>query len=363
MSSAPVTEIVTDAARLEALAGGWWDLWSRCPGATPFQSPAWLLPWWRHFHPGSLATIVVRNGGRLIALAPHYREDGEYGPRLLPVGISVSDYLDVLLDPAFTASVSAAVSEAALRVHGWETWELQELAPDAAALNLESPDGCRTEMALQSVCPVLLLPEGKEMWGHVLTSTQRRHLNLARNRACRRGGIELRRIEEGEVASFLDELERLHRSRWSSCGEEGVLADSRVMALHREAAPALCRAGLARFYLAIIAGKAVAAIYALERDRRLMLYLTGFDPDYAFESPGRILLAHVVDEAMREGMQELHFLRGRENYKMEWRPIEQINTRASLREDGQRCVSKLPPVRLPMRCDDVWTASSRPTSP
>jgi len=40
-------EEVTTSAEVEALAPAWDDLWRRAPGATPFQSPAWLLPWWR----------------------------------------------------------------------------------------------------------------------------------------------------------------------------------------------------------------------------------------------------------------------------------------------------------------------------
>ena len=30
------------------------ELWRRAPAATPFQSPAWLIPWWRHFGSGEL---------------------------------------------------------------------------------------------------------------------------------------------------------------------------------------------------------------------------------------------------------------------------------------------------------------------
>ena len=46
MSPALVAALVEDEAGLEALAPEWWELWRRCPAATPFQSRAWLLPWW-----------------------------------------------------------------------------------------------------------------------------------------------------------------------------------------------------------------------------------------------------------------------------------------------------------------------------
>src|SRR3712207_9332638 len=43
---------IADAEAFAALAPEWWDLWRRTPSATPFLSPAWLIRWWRHFHPG-----------------------------------------------------------------------------------------------------------------------------------------------------------------------------------------------------------------------------------------------------------------------------------------------------------------------
>lgn len=48
-------------------------------------------------------------------------------------------------------------------------------------------------------------------------------------------------------------------------------------------------------------------------------YLSGFDPAYAFESPGTILLDHAIREAAREGCSEFNFLRGQEPYKYAWR--------------------------------------------
>src|SRR5215208_3729319 len=130
MSATFTAEVIAGAAELAALEGEWWKLWRRAPTATPFQSPAWLLPWWRHFHPGVLLTITVRSSGRLVALAPFYIEDGALGRRLLPIGISLSDYLDVLLDPGCEGEAGEALVrgfEAAGDL--WDSWELEELPP------------------------------------------------------------------------------------------------------------------------------------------------------------------------------------------------------------------------------------------
>ena len=57
---------------LAALLPGWTALWHRIPGATPFQSPGWLIPWWRHIGEGQLWTLACRSEGRLVGLAPLY---------------------------------------------------------------------------------------------------------------------------------------------------------------------------------------------------------------------------------------------------------------------------------------------------
>ncbi|TIU68745.1 MAG: glycosyl transferase, partial [Mesorhizobium sp.] len=90
------TEIIRDARAFEDLEPHWWRLWRRTISATPFQSPAWLIPWWRTFAPGDLAAIAVWSGDALAGLAPLYVERHDRGQRLLPIGISLSDYLDIL---------------------------------------------------------------------------------------------------------------------------------------------------------------------------------------------------------------------------------------------------------------------------
>ena len=76
MSAVLHAEVIRQAEPFAALEAEWWELWRRVAAATPFQSPAWLIPWWRCFHPGELFVVTVRAAGRLVGLAPFYVEDG-----------------------------------------------------------------------------------------------------------------------------------------------------------------------------------------------------------------------------------------------------------------------------------------------
>src|SRR5688500_8202290 len=183
-------EIIEHFDALQQLAPEWRELWRRCPSALPFQSPAWLIPWWRHFAPGELFVLAVHRGGKLVGLAPGYIEDGALGRRILPLGISLSDHLDILVDPACEEEALQSLASAAYsRSDTWDAWELEELPPGAAALRLPLNAGFAHTIEPQSACPVLSLPDGGGALAEILPRTKRRHLNLARNRAARAGEV------------------------------------------------------------------------------------------------------------------------------------------------------------------------------
>ena len=75
---------------------------------------------------------------------------------------------------------------------------------------------------------------------------------------------------------------------------------------------------LARCWLIEIGDAVVGAYYGFHHRGRAYAYLGGFDPAYAQESPGAILIGKAIAEAAREGAREFDFLRGRENYKYGW---------------------------------------------
>jgi CelD/BcsL family acetyltransferase involved in cellulose biosynthesis len=324
-------ELVSDEDALAALAPDWLDLWRRVPSALPFQAPFWLIPWWRHFCPGALFLLTARRNGRLVGLAPGYIEDGPLGRRILPLGISLSDHLDILVEPDCAESAMQALVDAAL-LHGdaWDIWELEELPPDAAALSLPLPPGYAETIQPQSACPVLVLPLAADTFLPGLPKPKRQNLNLARNRSARRGGFQIKRAQGDAIAPAFEALVRLHGDRWEGRGEPGVLAAGPGLRFHREAMLGLDHAGLLRLYTLSIGGQIAAAQYGVACSGSHYVYLLGFDPHFAFESPGVLLMAHAIQEALAEGCREVDFLRGREAYKYEWGAVDRWNVKRSI---------------------------------
>ena len=300
---------------LVRLLPDWWALWSRAERATPFQSPAWLLPWWQTFHPGELMTVAVRRDGLLVGLAPFYLETGPHGRRLLPLGIGVTDYLDVLIDGAPADAVGAAFAATfAAHRHRWDEWRLEELRPEAQARALPL-GGLRQEMQPQSACPVLRLPSSQAEWHR---SRAGRRWRRAWYRVLRHDRVTIVEGDGFTGAALLEDMMDLHTRRWSARGEAGVLADPDVRLFHRAVVPRFLALNLLRVFGLAVDGRMVAAYYGFAHRDQAYAYLNGFDPAFGRDSPGTALVGHAIRDAVASGCTSFHFLRGQEAYKYAW---------------------------------------------
>ncbi len=307
-----ITRLDTDAA-LFALAEEWAALWRRVPGALPFQHPAWLLPWWRQFGTGQPRVAIERIEGRLTGVLPLYR----YEDRLLPIGVSLSDQFDALVEPGRVASPLLAAA-----MDGEAAAELLDVPAGAALRGVPG-----LEWSPGVVSPVLPLTGALSA---ILPARTHRKLRMNRNRAARAGGFAIETATAVTLPGHLDVLIRLHRSRWVAQGESGVLADPIVMAFQRDAAPGLLAAGLLRLQVLRVGGVAAAGCYALLMPGRILFYLSGFDAVFAEVSPGTLLLGAMLEEAIAEGRWEADFLRGGEAYKYAWGGQDRWHYRAQV---------------------------------
>lgn len=316
-------EEVGEAARLEALRPAWLELWKHVPEATPFQSPAWLIPWWRVFGDGPLMALALWRGSRLVGLAPLYvlRENGTR--KLLPVGAGVSDFLDPLIEPADAAAGTAKlVAGLAARADRFDRCDLECQREGSPWLAAPWPSGWKVLRHAGASCPVLALEGAGTPDAPVLSRHRRGRLRYYLRRAESLGPTRFERASGADLDEFLLALERLHGARWHGRGEPGVLADPKVRAFHRLAAPALHEQGCLRLYGLRIGVRLTAVFHTMADRQRLHVYLGGFDPELAQVSPGSLTIAHAVQEAAREGRREVHFLRGREAYKYDWGAID-----------------------------------------
>lgn len=280
---------------LRALEPAWWSLWHADPAATPFHSPAWLLPWAAVFQPGSCCAVV----GEGSFLLPLFTLDG--GRHVLPLGAGTTDWLGPLCTRLPDAPIPWPDTAALIDLPGLST----------TTPPLQSPPGWREEGGEGEPCPALDLPAA-------LPKSLRQNLRTARHRLDRLGKAAIHRVTGPDIPPTLDALFALHSARWQQDGDPGVLADPLVQAFHRQAAPRLDAAGLLRLYALELDGRIVAVLYGLSAKGRFHYYIGGHAPALAACSPGSLLLAHAIAEATAEGCTLFDFLRGREPYKYRW---------------------------------------------
>ena len=324
--------IDTEAA-LQALLPAWTALWRRA-GSPPFQSPAWLLPWWGTFGTGQPRVATVQASGVLVGLLPLYLLDEPPERKLLPIGIGLTDYCDALIDPAAppgTATTLLATTLARAAADGVTSCTLPDMPPDAALLDARIPPGWRQGPLPSTPCPVLAI-------GDPIPAGQLRNLRQSRHRAERSGGWEA--SVAPDPAAAWQALVDMHRARWTALGQPGgVLADPAVLAFHEAAIPRLAAAGLLHMHVLHVGGRLAAVYHTLAAPGRLYFYLSGFAAGSATTSPGTLLLGRIIEQAPAQGITELHFLRGGEAYKYAWGAKDRMNVTIHL----QACSEPPPP--------------------
>src|SRR5579864_5779325 len=321
------TRLLRSVEEICQISSEWRDLFRGCH-ASAFQSPDWLLPWIEVFLPEKMLFVEVRCANQLVAAAPLliYRRDSE---RVLAfMGGGVSDYLDVLVDPAFESQAISEMIWASLNAHEeWTVLDLTDLPSHSALLSFSS---WKDQVNEHDWCSGLSLPDTSEELLHLFSKRQRDNLRNARSRLERAGGGQVEVATSETVSEFLDDLFRLHGDRWSQQGQPGVLDNSRVQSFHKTCAPRLLESRVLHLCRLRLKDRTLAVIYSLNSNHTAYCYLQGFDPEFSSLSPGTYLMFSAISEALRQGMKDFDFLRGQEPYKQHWRPQSKPTYRISL---------------------------------
>lgn len=316
------TEVITSIEKLTALEPAWLDLCRRAPGITPFQTPMWLLPWWRAFGSNDLAVIAARTGGQLDALAPLYilRDDDSDESLGMFLGTGISDYLDVLGDAGIVIDEMASLN--------CQLWDLQQLRPSSSMLRAALPAGFSDNVEDQEPCPVLSF-DGRAFENLGSTHFQKK-LRYYRRALEKSGTITIETPTPETLDDLLTALFDLHTARWKRRDLPGLLADDASQQFHREVARGMLDAGMLRIYATRFNGRIVAVFYGFALNGTVYFYLSGYDPDLEKLSIGTLLVAHAVEQAVHDGATTFDFLRGAEEYKYAWGATDRMNRRRQL---------------------------------
>jgi CelD/BcsL family acetyltransferase involved in cellulose biosynthesis len=247
--------------------------------------------------------------------------EAEAGEYQILGGRDVSDYLDVIA----AAGQEKVVWQALLEHRAGEraTWALYSIRAASPTLTvvptLVGAVGLSAVVSREERCPVLDLPASWEAYLDGLPGKDRHELRRKMRRLERElPGARVRshaRPEGWDEAMSL--FLRLHRA--SRTGKARFM-DERMERFFRDATRALAAAGWARLWFLEGEGAPLAAFLCLEYGGVVGLYNSGFDPARARLSPGIVLLAHLIRDAIERGVPRFDFLRGEEPYKYAFGP-------------------------------------------
>jgi CelD/BcsL family acetyltransferase involved in cellulose biosynthesis len=297
---------------------GWNALVARAHAPVPFLTWQFQTTWTRAFVDGPLHLLGVQDGGaEWVGALPLFETAAAEGPVLRLVGgVDVADYLDVVAVAGREEEVWKALLAALDDDPAWRALDLQpivETSPTAALLpTLARAAGlsCRAEPVDR--CPVIELPASWDAYLASLSGKDRHELRRKLRRAEGAGPrIEVARDPAG-IAAAMDRFLVLHRK--SKVGKARFM-DARMESFFRDVGGALAEAGWAALWVLWLESRPAAALFCLEYAGSVGLYNSGFDPDARLFSPGVVLIARTIEDAIARGFRRYDFLRGDEPYK------------------------------------------------
>ena len=309
--------------RLEAVGAPAWDgLVASSRLRSPFLSWVWQSEWARAFAADRRLEIrcVEDGGGNLVAILPLCESPA--GALETIGGADVSDYLDLIAVQGREEEAWMALLQSRTAERGeWVLHAVPESSPTVGALPpLAAACGLTASATVEERCPVLELPPSWETYLARLSGKHRHELQR-KMRRLERDAPDARPVcvsAPSDIASRLGEFLALHRS--SRVGKARFM-DERMEGFFRAALTAFAERGAARLWFLDTASGPIAAFVTIEWDGRVGLYNSGFAPERAALSPGVVLLAHLIRDAIERRCQKFDFLRGEERYKYEFEPV------------------------------------------
>ena len=319
----PDAELIDDVERLAALAPEWDAL--AVASELPQMSPAWVLAWWRHVAPEEAEprTVAVRDGERLVGLAPFYVAAGggrvdyrlpgiEIAGRLAPLALAGREW-------GVAEAVAATLASARPRPDALRFEATPLDAHWLTALRDGWPGALRPPLRLPQVesNPMLSLEDPSfEQWLAGRSSNFRQQMRRLRRRFADAGGVS-RLATRATLADDAAAFTRLHAMRWEDRGHSNLaeLGD-RFTAFVVELGEQLLDEGRLALRMLELGGEPICAQLFVSAGGTTLFVNGGWDERHADLKPSLLCLLDAVEHAFAQGMRRVDLGVGEQSYKL-----------------------------------------------
>jgi CelD/BcsL family acetyltransferase involved in cellulose biosynthesis len=333
-----------DAEALSALRPEWDGLLRFSPTDSIFLTWEWLATWWEVYQPGrQLWLLLARDSGeRLVGAAPLMLCQRSAGPlrwrELLFLsaeeGLGDPDHIDFPIASGWAEpAIRGFWHELASKRGQWDVLNLTGLHPDSPLPAYAPELGVEVIQEAGEACPYILLPDCWETYLHETLSQDHR-------RGIRRYGRRLEQeigdqsayhevTSKAELDRMLDTLITFRRQYARLNHLPDFFGTPEAIAFHKKLAERLFERGWLHAHYLTIKGQMAAWVYDFKYKGVAYGYQTGYDPQWAYYSPGRLIIAYSIRAAIEQGLYKYDMLRGDETYKTGW--AKQLQTDINLR--------------------------------
>jgi CelD/BcsL family acetyltransferase involved in cellulose biosynthesis len=309
---ATVTARVLDHFEHAALDRDTWDRLVAGSCDLIFMTHDWQREWWAAFSTARerLLVVLAQRDGAPVAIAPLFATK----EMLCLVGSDGSDYLDFIgqLDEATLATMLDAARARLPDFAGVALYHLPAASPTTALLA-----GAAQRLGLQLYsegdmnAPFADLSDPER----VRHLTARRTLRKAQARMRRAGEPSVRVAGEDDLDEWLQLFFAQHDEIWSAKGQPG-LRSPQARAFCRAIAHAGTKRGWLRLTMLEWQQSAAAFEITLIGRQHRLSYVGSRDVSLDYYSPGAVLQAHLVADAVAAGARVYDFGLGEEDYKL-----------------------------------------------
>lgn len=318
-------EYVKDLEAFENLRADWERLLSRNPTQSIFLTWEWLFSWWMvNKKDNGLHLVTAWENNQLVGIAPlmqQTRKKWGVGIHMLTsLGVPQSDVGGFIYDPGCKEAVPALIHCLLEDNENWDILELNEFPESSSEVNVardlfhEKGYKFVEEVNLHFHVP---LEKDWEHYSQKLARKIRYNLRRAVRLAEEIGPLELKTFTGAKITpgilQMLAEINQHsnHPRLYYSKSEQALLT---------EISSRMKSGNWMSIFMLNLNNEPKAYEYGFTYNGCIEIWRAGFDTRLPNISIGKILSMRVIQEGFKNGIHDIDFLRGDEDYKQEWQP-------------------------------------------
>ncbi|MBN2412335.1 GNAT family N-acetyltransferase [candidate division KSB1 bacterium] len=308
----------------------WEELEKHANNLTVFQT--WIFQYytWRIFADRvNLHIILVRDkDGRLVGCAPlgtRIQKAGAVKLKILSFCcIKYCDFQNFIVHADYEEQVfSALAGWFKDNRRQWDVIEFKLLRGDFTIIDKKSHfiEKLRDSIKVENIgqAPYITIQDDWRNFQNALSSKRAKSVRYEVKNLFRQFEGEYKGFHKGdELENALIQMMDLHQKRIRQKHQLGAFATEHVRKGFLRLVRELEKKGYIAIHTIASEKRTVAAIGTFIHNKKVLYFQGGFDPEYFRLSPGKVVLAMRITEAIEDNAQEFDFLFGDEDYKFAW---------------------------------------------